>query len=365
MSPLKTRNFGCRILEFSLNGLRTVVMENETLRVGILADKGTDIYEFLYKPIDIDCMWRSRIGIRGWQPWNSSVPSKMGPFLDFYFGGWQELFPNTDENCEVNGAELSLHGEACMLPWDYEVLCNEPEEIQVMFSVDTIRTPFRLEKILVMKTGQSMLEVSAKVTNIGNEAMDFMWGLHPALGKPFLTKDCVITLPKSKVRTDEILGSKFSRIAFDQKTDWPIVKDKNGTPIDLHFIPGEDAKCNDRVALYGFKYGWYAVTNPKLGLTFAMTWDKHIFPYILYWQSFSGWEGYPFYGTAYTLSLEPRTSFPFPLTRVIENNTQLSLAAGEALQTSYKALFTPTSGKIRSVSASGEIIEDNDENSKS
>ena len=93
-TPIR-RNYGCRISEFSFKGLRTVVMENEMLRIGILVDKGTDIYEFLYKPLDIDCMWQSRISIRGWQPRQESVPSIMGPFLDFYFGGWQELFPNT------------------------------------------------------------------------------------------------------------------------------------------------------------------------------------------------------------------------------------------------------------------------------
>ena len=58
------RNYGCRISELVLEGHRCVALENEKLRVTIIADKGTDIYEFLYKPRDVDFMWRSWVGLR-------------------------------------------------------------------------------------------------------------------------------------------------------------------------------------------------------------------------------------------------------------------------------------------------------------
>ena len=58
------RNFGCRIREFQYKGLRTVTLENELLRAGILADKGSDIFELLYKPKDVDFLWHSPWGVR-------------------------------------------------------------------------------------------------------------------------------------------------------------------------------------------------------------------------------------------------------------------------------------------------------------
>jgi hypothetical protein len=351
------RNYGCRISEFSFKGLRTVVMENEVLRVGILVDKGTDIFEFIYKPLDIDCMWRSRVSIRGWQPSYTNVPSKKGPFLDYYFGGWQELFPNTDEECIVKGAELSLHGEACMLSWDYRIDTNEPDVIEVCFSVETIRTPFRLEKTLVLKAKQPYLEFREKITNIGNERMDFIWGLHPALGKPFLKEGCTITIPECEIHSDPMISSEFSRIGIDQVSRWPIAQGIEGNPIDLSFVPNETIECNDRVEIRDIIDGWYAVTNPDLGLTFSLVWDKGVFPHLLYWGSFCGWKGYPFYGTAYTLAIEPRSSFPFPLTRAIENGKQLSLEGGDTLETTYQAFFAPTKGKILSVSTKGILTE--------
>jgi len=58
------RNHGCRITdELVYKGMRTIILENELIRVGILIDKGTDIFEFLYKPTDTDFLLRSPIGL--------------------------------------------------------------------------------------------------------------------------------------------------------------------------------------------------------------------------------------------------------------------------------------------------------------
>ena len=58
------RNYGCRVTEAIYRGLRTVTLENEIIRVTVLADKGSDIIEFLHKPTDTDFMWRSPQGVQ-------------------------------------------------------------------------------------------------------------------------------------------------------------------------------------------------------------------------------------------------------------------------------------------------------------
>ena len=56
------RNYGCRVSDsWTYRGLKTVVLENELLRIVILADKGADIYQFVYKPLDVDFLWRSHL----------------------------------------------------------------------------------------------------------------------------------------------------------------------------------------------------------------------------------------------------------------------------------------------------------------
>ena len=50
------RNRDCRISDWVFRGLRMAVLENGFLRVSVLADKGSDICEFLNKPNDINIM---------------------------------------------------------------------------------------------------------------------------------------------------------------------------------------------------------------------------------------------------------------------------------------------------------------------
>lgn len=347
----------CHLIETTLHGMRTLFFENALLKVGILADKGTDIFEFVHKPTQTDFMWKSRLGVRDPRSFIPTIPTKWGAFLDSYEGGWQDLFPNADEPCVYKGADLGLHGEVCLMPWEYSILNNDHEEIAVKFSVSTYRTPFRLEKTIRLKTGSPVLEFEETVTNEGQEEMDFMWGQHPALGMPFLDENCIISLPASRIRSDGFLGSEISRIAPDQDVAWPLIKGKDGEVIDLRVVPSRAANCNDRVFIYGYQAGWYAVTNKIKKIGFGMRWEKSIFPYVLYWQSFGGWRGYPFYGTAYTMALEPRSSFPFPLSRVIENNTQLKLAPGAWLTTNYQAIAYESQGEIRSIHSDGSVEE--------
>jgi len=357
MSNFILRNHSCRIREITINGLRAVILENELLRVGILVDKGTDIFEFLYKPKDTDCMWQSWLGIRANNDWHSTSPPKHGSFIDYYFGGWQELFPNTDEACEYKGAELGIHGEVCLLPWDFQIIQDFPEIIKVKFFVKTIRTPYFLEKTITLKSKSPVLEFDEKITNLSNEKMDFMWGFHPALGEPFLSEECHIILPSCRVRSDAILGFDHSRISFDHDNQWPHIPSTNENLIDLRKVPSKVTNSNDRVYIYDFNEGWYIVENQKTKIAFSMSWDKEIFPYILYWQSFGGWYGYPFYGTAYTISLEPRSSFPFPLSRVIENNTQKKLDPKASIKTHYTASLTHLEGNADYVNSNGKIFE--------
>lgn len=53
------RHFGCRVEEFGWRGHRLIVLENETLRVGVVASKGADIVELRYRPRDADLLWHS------------------------------------------------------------------------------------------------------------------------------------------------------------------------------------------------------------------------------------------------------------------------------------------------------------------
>ena len=106
------RNYGCRInTDYFYKDLRVAILENEYLKISILIDKGTDIFEFLYKPKDTDFMWLSPWGIRSPSNFVTTISSKEGNFMDYYEGGWQEIIPNFGVSVQSQGTEQGLHGE--------------------------------------------------------------------------------------------------------------------------------------------------------------------------------------------------------------------------------------------------------------
>ena len=117
------RNYGCRInTNCFYENLRVAVLQNEYLRISILVDKGADIFEFLYKPKDIDFMWLSPWGINSPAKFVSTTNSTDGNFMDYYEGGWQEIIPNFGGKASYKGIEEGLHGEISLIPWEYEML---------------------------------------------------------------------------------------------------------------------------------------------------------------------------------------------------------------------------------------------------
>ena len=135
------RNFGCRIRELLYRDHRCLYLENELLRILVVADKGADILEFLYKPIDMEFLWQSYNGLRRFNHYRPSNPLLDGHFREYYAGGWHEMLPNGAGPCNHRGAFFGQHGEATLLPWDYRIEVDEPGRVQVTFRVRTVRLP--------------------------------------------------------------------------------------------------------------------------------------------------------------------------------------------------------------------------------
>lgn len=351
------RNWGCRINdEYLFRGGRMLVMENELLRVSILLDKGTDIYEFLYKPRDIDFMWRSPMPVRDSSRFVPSIPREDGFFQDYYFGGWQEIFPNGGAHLEYKGAEMGQHGEVSLLPWKCAIVQDTPEEISAKMWTRTYRTPFYIEKTMLMRTGEAILHIEEKIVNEGMEEMRFMWGHHPAFGAPFLDESCRIDAPATKVEVHSPLNGDGYRLAEGAAFDsFPIVKDKNGNDFDLSAVPPPNARECEMAYLLGLSDGWYALTNTNRKVGFAMKWDKEIFPVIWLWEVFGGSFGYPWYGRTYNLALEPFTSHPGGMAAAMKKGTVPTIGAGETIETKLSAIAYEGLERVKNVSENGVV----------
>lgn len=332
------RNYGCRIREYIYNRLRTVTLENELLRVSVLADKGTDIFEFLYKPQDLDFMWHSFNGIKSLNSITVTKQNPGGSFLDFYEGGWQELFPNINDDCEYMGAHLGMHGEVCLLPWQYSVLVDKPEEIRVKFQVRTVRTPFYLEKELGMRSEDPTLYIRERVINEGCIELQFMWGHHPAFGPLFLDDNCVIQVPENvKARTYWVNPGGNSVLPLDKEFVWPQVIGSDGRQWDVSRVPSPDSKIVQMYYLYDLPRGWYMLKNTKRNVGFELKWDKNIFPILWVWGAYGGFEQYPWYGRNYNLALEPWSAVPHNLAELAKTGKGIRIRPQEEIETVIEA----------------------------
>lgn len=332
---------GCRIqTELTFRGWRMLVLENRNLRVCILPEKGSDIIEFRYKPMDLDIMWETPLGLRP-KEWFVATNGwgDNGHFLDYYEGGWQEILPNAGPASEYKGASLGLHGEVSLAPWRFQVLEDSPKRVSVKMSVETHRTPFRLEKILALEKDAPILFIEEAVTNLAGEKMDFSWGHHPALGAPFLSGSCQLEIP-GKPEVEVFKGDGIARTnLLLGKGRWPIVQGKKG-PVDLKNVPAVKDRVANLLLLTNLAEGRYRVKNPELKLALQLTYDAGIFSHLWYWQNTAGSFGYPWWGRTYNIALEP-FSGPPTIARAVKEGKALSLQAGKSLKTSLTSSFIP------------------------
>jgi hypothetical protein len=348
------RNFGCRLTEYVYKGLRTVTLENELLRASVLAGKGTDIFELLYKPLDVDFMWRSPWGVRNPAGFVPTTHTAASSFLDFYEGGWQDCMPTGGNPCEYLGLPFGAHGETPTLPWDYRVVEDTPERVAVRFWVRTCRTPFYVEKDIALERGRAALLLDERITNEGRVPMHLMWGQHPAFGAPFVDESCVIDLPGGRVHC---AGLAANTRFVEGVHAWPHVPGRDGETIDLRKVASVEADTTDTLRIDGLPEGWYAITNTRRRVGFGLAWPLKVFPAVWFWQVYGGAYNPPWYGRTYNIALEPFSTTRLTLPEAIQDGSAHRLEPGGSLQARFAAVAYEGAQGVERVTPDGEVIQ--------
>ena len=114
--------------------------------------------------------------------------------------------------------------------------------------------------------------------------------------------------------------------------------------------------------LTGMEQGWYALSNPRLGLGVALAWPVDVFPYLWVWQEFCGSLESPWFGRTTALGLEPfngySTNSVSVLTELINKGRERVLPPSGRISAWLKAVIFENPGNqiVRQVSADGEIL---------
>ena len=351
------RTSGCRISDaWTYRGLETVVLENELLRVSVLAGKGADIFELVHKPSDTDFMWRTPWSVRDPGKWTPSTGWGEGIWHDAYIGGWQTIAPTGGYQQNYAGADIGQHTEATLMPWDAQVVEDTPQRVSARFWVRTVRTPFWIEKTITLESGSAVVTVEDAVTNEAEEPMESQWGQHVALGSPFLTENSILDLPGASFFVPG--NGETGRVRLKQGTSgtWPHAEDPDGGPVDLRTIPPKSGRVQDYMVFKDMQAGWYAVTDPGRGVGFGLTWPVETFKYLWYWQVFGGGSGYPWYNRTYNVGLEPFTSLASGIPEPGSNErTSLMFEPGETKRATVRAVVFESEHGVNSISPDGAV----------
>ena len=326
----------CRAVFGSLAGMETLTLETDALSVVILVGKGADILSIVDRASGVDPLLRAPWGVR--DP-RHGVPgdSSLVQWVQRYPGGWQELLPNFGPACTHDGIEHTMHGEAAVMPWRAEVVAEGDDAVEVVFEIELLLTPLRLERRVRLERGRRVIALRERLSNAGRTEVEFIWGHHPAHGGAVplarlpvgrgragarRRRNLRIPVPPARAGVEGRLGGSRSG------TSSPSCR-RHGARRDMvgYFL--------------GFEQGWWAVTNREHRVGFGLAWDANVFPFTCFWHELRASEGFPWFGRGYALALEPVTSWPAAGIAEVARTTgtQRSLAPGHTVETEVWAVI--------------------------
>ena len=357
MIPDPGRHWGCRVNDqVVLHGIPALIIQNELIQVVILVGKGGEVAQFLYKPLDVDFLWRGPNSLHNPSqfPANGGLPP--APFFDHWSGSWIEVVPNGGPACDYHGAQLGFYGDTVNIPWEYKILEDSPECVRIGMWVKAYRTPFLLQRVITIQSLKPALFFEERLTNLGHEPMDYMWGHHPVLGAPFLDESCRISAPASRVEVLHDEDGPDYRMGLHQVGRWPLIKNRDGDPLDLRDVPPPSGSTMDNCYLSEFEEGWIAVSNMRKNVGFGLAWDPKVFRYVWIWEALGGGKGYPWYGRTYNVGIEPWSGFPCAgLNEAIRRNTSLQLQPGKSLDVWLTAAAYTDHAEVHSIQRDGTV----------
>jgi galactose mutarotase-like enzyme len=333
--------------------MRTLVLENRQLRLVSLLDKGSDIIELVYKPLDVDVLFHAPTEYRKPGSLTGTSSRSDGAFMEYYGGGWQDILPFAgNETIKHRFGEWGMHGETPLLPWEAIIEKDSPSEVTAKLAVNIPRYPFRVEKWITLDDKSASIRIRERVVNTSSQTLEYCWLHHPTLGRPLIAPGTKVTVPAEKVVIDK--PEPWGRLKAETSYKWPHAEDKAGHPVDLSILPSDETVADETVFLTDFKEPWYTVVNPKLKLGFALRWDPSVFRHIWFWQSYRI-PDHPWFGKAYCIALEPCTGYP-GASEQLKRGTIKTLQGDGSIETNLTATLFAGIENTKTVNSDGTII---------
>ncbi|MBW7459279.1 hypothetical protein K0U00_35025, partial [Paenibacillus sepulcri] len=188
-----SNNSPCTIAETAVSNIKMLVLENILLKISILTGKGADLYEFIYKPLDMDVLLKTGAGLEGFRGRNLAE-QRLGMYSELYAGGWQDCLPHRARYGSIEITQ-DTGGIAATLPWEYEIIENTADKAAVRCYIQLPEIPMYVEKTFMIRQNDPVLYIGERIRNTGNSAIAFTWTQHPAFGGQFLDEHVTVEVP--------------------------------------------------------------------------------------------------------------------------------------------------------------------------
>ncbi|REE57445.1 uncharacterized protein DUF5107 [Paenibacillus taihuensis] len=318
------------------NDVRTVVIENEKLRVIVMPDLGAKIWQITFKPRGKDFLWQHpRI-----------KPRKVGlhtNYDDHFFGGWDELYPN-DMAESINEEMLPDHGEIWTLQWQYAIERADDEAVTLHMWVETPITASRLSKRITLRAGESKLRFQHTITNLGRRPQPYLWKLHAAMAADEHSR---IDLPARNMMVEGFGSPRTGRTNFTY--EWPFAEDDQGGKHDMRQALSSESGVSEFQYATDMKAGWCALTHTLEGIGFGLSYDNEVLPSCWLFASYGGWR------ELQTVVLEPCTGYPVGLQDGIDRGTHRILEPRETVSCSIVASIYEGLSAVDNIDADGDV----------
>lgn len=305
-----------------------ITLHNDRLTVRIDERRGAEIAQIAAGPIELLAYydWDSPVAVSK----STSYGKHRHDWLSEYRGGWQFLVPNAGSECEVDGVNLPFHGEWSRTHVD--VVSQSDSMVRVRAGT---RLPITITREISLRREPDRLEVTTEVHNSSIESTSFIWGEHPAFQA--LAGD-IIDLPTANVV--DASGISLGRWPLNDSSRLDVINDKPPHE-SVHFITD-------------IEHGWAALRRPEISV--AMAWDARDFPHVWLWRE-QGSKGFPFYGRASLVAIEPACSWPgLGLAEARLRGQAIELAAGETRSTRMSLTpFESNGARVTQVTVDGRI----------
>ncbi len=302
--------------KWKYNDLKTIIIENDLLKVVVIPEVGGKIENIIYKPQNIDFLWH-----------NTRLETRKPPFAanidDYWSGGIDIVFP-TFQPCDYKGEQVPFFGELWALPWEYELIQNR-KEVGIHMWRKTVITPFLFESWILLDNSDSKknnrIKVKYKVTNLINDRSYFIFGTHFGLT---CSDKHRIDIPAKKLIFDDFVdGGNLAEKGKDYK--YPYLYNSKGEKFDVRFVPPVEKNTYESVYAVDLEEGFFALTDQEKEIGFGYIFPEKSFKGITMWLGYGGWRGH------YFVLLEPWINVP--------TNLELSHDQGKAIELGPKEFF--------------------------